>query len=696
MKIKHVYGNVLKLDIPLTIKIRTMEGDVPTEREEPFYPDVSKGCVVILGNNYNRKIQYDATVNGNVAHIEDDGVIGIGTYKVTVKCYDEYGNPYRYMVRDIIEICDATIDAGIEAGVEFDAETYTLEGAVFVSYGGGSFEQVQADWTENDIHSKAYIKNKPTNLVEDESYVHTDNNYTSTEKDKLAELENYDDSGIRQELYGKVDKVTGKGLSTNDYTNEEKSKLAGLSNYDDTAVRELIAQTYANFANYYDKEHSYSSSEIDQLLRTQREGQYVVVNSLPTASAETMFKIYLVPSSDPEQQNIKDEYITISTTADDVTTYSWELIGSTKIDLSDYPTTQEMTTAIALALNDYYTKSEMNTALGNKQDIINDLTDIRSGASAGATAYQKPSSGIPSTDLASDVQNSLGKADTALQVQKQADWNESDTDDPAFIKNKPTIPDTSDCIKKSPTAGLVKNDGTIDTNTYLTENDISGKANKSEMSVTDGTGADSDKTTIQLKSGTSATVLKSHQSLSGKQDVIDAQHKLSADLVDDTNSANKFTNATEKQTWNSKQDALAFETTPSSSNKVATMADVPTVPDNLVVFSNDNGEGIVPTDGIRAEQVNAGATISVNADVVTVVSGNVGTSAITLQVPNDNLAHVWDILMTTDSSVAITFAMSNSATILYPNGFSVGASKAVEISVIGVGTKYYLRYGEFA
>ena len=32
MKIKHVYGNVLKLDIPLTIKIRTMEGDVPTER----------------------------------------------------------------------------------------------------------------------------------------------------------------------------------------------------------------------------------------------------------------------------------------------------------------------------------------------------------------------------------------------------------------------------------------------------------------------------------------------------------------------------------------------------------------------------------------------------------------------------------------------------------------------------------------
>jgi hypothetical protein len=40
-------------------------------------------------------------------------------------------------------------------------------------------------------------------------------------------------------------------------------------------------------------------------------------------------------------------------------------------------------------------------------------------------------------------------------------------------------------------------------------------ARKSEMSVTPGTGANADKTTIQLKSGTSATVLTVHQSLAG-------------------------------------------------------------------------------------------------------------------------------------------------------------------------------------
>ena len=50
------------------------------------------------------------------------------------------------------------------------------------------------------------------------------------------------------------------------------------------------------------------------------------------------------------------------------------------------------------------------------------------------------------------------------------------------------------------------------------------------------------------------------------QRLIDSSNKLSADLVDDTNSTNKFTNATEKQTWNGKQDALTFDSTPTESS----------------------------------------------------------------------------------------------------------------------------------
>lgn len=46
-------------------------------------------------------------------------------------------------------------------------------------------------------------------------------------------------------LDNKVDKISGKGLSTEDYTTAEKSKLAGLENYDDAAVKGSIAANTA-------------------------------------------------------------------------------------------------------------------------------------------------------------------------------------------------------------------------------------------------------------------------------------------------------------------------------------------------------------------------------------------------------------------------------------------------------------------
>ena len=73
-----------------------------------------------------------------------------------------------------------------------------------------------------------------------------------------------------------------------------------------------------------------------------------------------------------------------------------------------------------------YTKAEVDAALATKQPVINDLTTIRSGAAAGATAYQKPSGGIPKTDLANAVQTSLGKADAALSRSDMATINGSD------------------------------------------------------------------------------------------------------------------------------------------------------------------------------------------------------------------------------------------------------------------------------
>ena len=55
---------------------------------------------------------------------------------------------------------------------------------------------VQSDWDEDDTTELDYIKNKPQNLVQDASYVHTDNNYDATAKGTLLTSRRRTDSWI--------------------------------------------------------------------------------------------------------------------------------------------------------------------------------------------------------------------------------------------------------------------------------------------------------------------------------------------------------------------------------------------------------------------------------------------------------------------------------------------------------------------
>lgn len=185
-----------------------------------------------------------------------------------------------------------------------------------------------------------------------------------------------------------------------------------------TAIANFVTVTTTALVNYYTKAETYSKDEVDAMFT----GQFtvVIVDELPEPSQDTLYKIYLVPSDDPEAHNIKEEYITVYN--ESTHTYSWEGLGNTAIDLSDYSTTQEVqamiTNALSANLVYYYTKVETDALLAQKQDIIADLSTIRSNAAAGATAYQKPNTGIPKSDLSSGVKASLDKADTALQFEQ--------------------------------------------------------------------------------------------------------------------------------------------------------------------------------------------------------------------------------------------------------------------------------------
>lgn len=161
---------------------------------------------------------------------------------------------------------------------------------------------------------------------------------------------------------GLVGAVTGKGLSTNDYTNADKaivdgvtSALAGKADVSSVPTKTsdltndsgFITNLVNNLFNYYLKSETYSKTEVDALLQAITTLDIQAVQTLPTTNISTT-TIYLVPKQDPQVPDVKDEYINL-----DGTTSGWELIGNTQIDLSNYVTTSDLTTA----LQSYATKA---------------------------------------------------------------------------------------------------------------------------------------------------------------------------------------------------------------------------------------------------------------------------------------------------------------------------------------------------
>lgn len=112
------------------------------------------------------------------------------------------------------------------------------------------------------------IKNDLSQCIVDENYVHTDNNYTTEEKESVGTIKD------------KVDKVVGKGLSTNDFTDELKR------NYD-TAYSQ--SHVHNNKEILDTTSASYSVSEQEKLGSIENGAQKNTITGVK-GSAETVYR----------------------------------------------------------------------------------------------------------------------------------------------------------------------------------------------------------------------------------------------------------------------------------------------------------------------------------------------------------------------------------------------------------------------
>ena len=273
-----------------------------------------------------------------------------------------------------------------------------------------------------------------------------DQYYTKKEIDYL--LKNID-------ISNKVDKEEGKGLSTNDYTTDDKNKL-------NTLPTNKVLTTILN--------GKVDTSDLDRyILKTDSDnygnmsihspGNLVMTLTDEQGSVNQIGTFYAggwsVSSPDGKFQTFGNS-IYRGTIGIDEDSVVWEKTAAQQIPAATTEDNGLMSAEDKGKLNALPTATELAQELGSKANSA-DLAEVATSGSY----------------------NDLSDKPTIPATQVQSDWNESDTTNKAFIKNKPTIPTVPTNVS------ALNNDAG-----YITASDVANKQDKIPI--------------VQIASGTTA------------------------------------------------------------------------------------------------------------------------------------------------------------------------------------------------
>ena len=229
-------------------------------------------------------------------------------------------------------------------------------------------------------------------------------------------------------LNDKVDKVSGKGLSTEDFTTALKNKLEGLANYDDTALSNAISSLQTQFDTLVSGDPSDAINSFNEIIAfldgvkdTQDLASIIAgIEQQIATKQDKITDLETIRSGAAKGATALQSYTEKYTG----TITGIKMNGASKgtsgvVDLGTVITAHQDISGKAdkSSLATVATSGSYND-LSNKPTIpaaVTESTVSGWGFTKNTGTYSKPSGGIPKTDLASTIQTSLGKADTALQ-----------------------------------------------------------------------------------------------------------------------------------------------------------------------------------------------------------------------------------------------------------------------------------------
>ena len=113
----------------------------------------------------------------------------------------------------------------IWTGSAWSAAVFDTAGAMFGSNNLSDVTDAATSRQNLGVEIGVDVQAYDANIVSDASYVHTDNNYTTTEKNKLAGIEA---GATADQTASEIKTLYESNANTNAYTDTEKSKLAGI------------------------------------------------------------------------------------------------------------------------------------------------------------------------------------------------------------------------------------------------------------------------------------------------------------------------------------------------------------------------------------------------------------------------------------------------------------------------------------